>query len=122
MHSRMNEWVAMSAAQRAQARLNFGAATELSKQLTAEEKLAKWQAYQALSSVEKQKLLEKSGPRASGAALAARPVASQKLAGILPHSINAPVRGDGNTKAAVPALVPAAVPPVSNLPLLTPGG
>eukprot|EP01031_Cornospumella_fuschlensis_P021153 gene21153-25917_t len=48
MHSRMNEWVALSPQQRAEARLNFAKTKELSKQLTPEEKKAKWQTYQAL--------------------------------------------------------------------------
>src|SRR3990167_8682327 len=59
MHSRMNEWVSLSPQQRAQARLNFGKTKELSRELTPEEKKAKWQAYQALSAEEKQKLAAK---------------------------------------------------------------
>ena len=47
MHSRMNEWVAMSPQDRAAARLNFAKTKELSKQLTADEKKAKWETYQA---------------------------------------------------------------------------
>ena len=38
MHSRMNEWVAMSPQQRAAARLNFAKTKELSKELTPDEK------------------------------------------------------------------------------------
>ncbi|WP_370584205.1 DUF3106 domain-containing protein [Polaromonas sp. CG_9.11] len=80
LNSRMNEWVALSPQQRAQARLNFGKTLELSKQLTSEEKKAKWEAYQALSIEEKQKLADTASPKPSGAATAVKPVAPQKLA------------------------------------------
>ncbi len=80
MHSRMVEWVAMSPQQRAAARLNFAKAKELSKQLTAEEKKAKWQTYQALSPEEKARLASKAAPKPAGAATAVKPVAPQKLA------------------------------------------
>lgn len=86
MHSRMNEWVTLSHQQRAQARLNFGKTRELSKELTPEEKKAKWQTYQALSAEEKQKLAAKASPKPAGAATALRPVAPQKLAAVPPHS------------------------------------
>ncbi|NBY33644.1 MAG: DUF3106 domain-containing protein [Betaproteobacteria bacterium] len=49
---RMREWAALSPLQRSQARLNFAQA----KQLSPDEKLAKWEAYQALNEEEKQKL------------------------------------------------------------------
>ena len=80
LHSRMNEWVALSPQQRAEARLNFAKTNELSKQLTPEEKTEKWQTYQALSAEEKQKLAAKAPPRPAGAAPAIKPVAPQKLA------------------------------------------
>ena len=80
LNSRMNEWVALSPQQRAQARLNFGKTLELSGQLTPEEKKAKWEAYQALSPEEKQKLAATASPKPSGAATAIKPVAPQKLA------------------------------------------
>ena len=111
MHGRMNEWVALSPAQRAQARLNFAKTKELSQQLTAEEKLSKWQAYQALSPSEKETLASKAGPKPIGAALAVRPVPPQKLVGVVPHAnINGqPVK-------------PIAAPPAATLPAKTPSG
>ena len=84
IHSRMNEWVALSPLQRAEARLNFAKTKELSTQLTPEEKKAKWQIYQALSPEEKQKLASKATPRPVGAALAVKPVAPQKLTAVTP--------------------------------------
>ena len=85
LHSRMNEWVALSPQQRAEARLNFAKTKELSTQLTSEEKRAKWQTYQALSPAEKQQLVSKAAPRPAGAALAVKPVAPQKLAAVAPQ-------------------------------------
>lgn len=84
LHSRMNEWVALSPQQRAEARLNFAKTKELSTQLTPEEKKAKWQTYQALSPEEKTKLASKAPPRPVGAALAVKPVAPTKLTAVLP--------------------------------------
>lgn len=96
MHSRMNEWVAMSPQQRAAARLNFAKTKELSKELTPDEKKAKWQTYQALSPEEKAKLAAKGTPKPTGAATAVKPVEPQKLA-VTPKGV-----------PALPALPPAA--------------
>ncbi len=52
LHSRMTDWIFLSQQQRSQARLNFSQ----SKQLPQSHKTATWQAYQALSQEEKQKL------------------------------------------------------------------
>ena len=82
LNSRMNEWVALSPEQRAQARLNFGKTKELSRQLTPEEKKARWEAYQALSPEEKQKLAARASPNPTGAATAVKPVSPQKLAAV----------------------------------------
>ena len=86
LHSRMNEWVALSPRQRAEARLNFAKTKELSTQLTPDEKKAKWQTYQALSPEEKQQLASKATPRPAGAAVAVKPVAPQKLATVVPNA------------------------------------
>lgn len=85
LNSRMNEWVTLSPQQRAQARLNFGKTKELSRQLTPEEKKAKWEAYQALSPEEKQKLAAKASLNPTGAATAVKPVSPQKLATVPSH-------------------------------------
>lgn len=75
LHSRMAEWAALSPQQRTQARLNFAHANQLSP----DEKKAKWQAYQALSPDEKQRLAAYAAPK-PGAAPAVKPVPSGKLA------------------------------------------
>ena len=84
MHSRMSEWAALSPRARAEARLNFASTNELSKQLSPQEKQAKWQAYQSLSNEEKRKLAESGVRPPVGAALPARPVPEKKLATIAP--------------------------------------
>ena len=78
LHSRMTEWVALSQQQRAQARLNFAQA----KQLTPDQKAATWKAYQELSPEERQKLTSAAVSKPVGAAAAAKPVPTQKLAAV----------------------------------------
>ena len=79
LHGRMTEWAGLSAAQRSQARLNFAETKQLSK----EEKKTQWQAYQALSAEQKKQLASAATrPKATGAAPAATPVASNKLAAV----------------------------------------
>lgn len=75
LHSRMTEWVSLSPQQRNQARLNFAE----TKKLSPAEKTATWQAYQALSPEEKQKLAAKAVPKPPGAA-AVKPAPPSKLA------------------------------------------
>jgi hypothetical protein len=114
MQGRMKEWVALSPQQRTQARLNFAKTKELSKELTAEEKKAKWEAYQALSTEEKRKLADKAPARPVGAAPASKPVSRQKLATIPTAADQA--KAKAAPKIAVsqsnddPALAPAAAP------------
>ena len=112
MHSRMVEWVRMSPQDRAAARLNFAKTKELSKELTGEEKKAKWETYQALSPAEKAKLAATGTPKPVGAATAIKPVEPQKLAAtpkIAPLLPRLPVTAPVNT-AADSALRPAPVP------------
>jgi hypothetical protein len=80
MHSRMAEWAALSTRERAEARLNFASTKELAQELTADEKKAKWEAYQSLSSAEKKILADKGSRPPTGAATAVQPVAQKKLA------------------------------------------
>jgi hypothetical protein len=75
LHSRMSEWATLSPQQRTQARLNFGE----TQQLSADDKKAKWEAYQALPPEEKRKLAASATkPPATAAAL--KPVSPEKLA------------------------------------------
>ena len=111
MQGRMTEWVALTPQQRTQARLNFARTKELSKELSAEEKKAKWQAYQALSDEEKRKLAAKAPRRPAGAALIAKPVAPQKLATV-------PARADKQKSKPAPKM--AVSQPVADQPGGTP--
>lgn len=86
IRSRMTEWVSLNQQQRTQARLNFAR----SKQLTPSQKTATWQAYQALSPEEKQKLATSAIPKPVGVAAAVKPVPPHKLA-IVPMTRQTPV-------------------------------
>lgn len=122
MQGRMKEWVALSPQQRAQARLNFATTKELSKELSAEEKQAKWQAYQSLSEEEKKKLAAKAPPKPVGAALVPKPVAPQKLATVPSNpdkqkpkpapkiAVSQPGAAQQAPQSAAPAVAPAAAP------------
>ncbi len=121
MQGRMKEWVALSPQQRNQARLNFAKTKELSKELTPEEKKAKWQAYQALSAEEKRKLAAKAPAKPVGAAATAKPVAPQKLATVpspadkpkakpAPKIAGAQAAPGGASPTAAPEVVPARSP------------
>ncbi len=78
LHSRMTEWASLSQQQRTQARLNFAE----TKKLSPGDQSANWQAYQALSPEDRQKLAAKAAPKPAGAAVAVRPVPAQKLAAV----------------------------------------
>lgn len=131
LHSRMTEWVALSPQQRSIARLNYGA----TQKIPADDKKAKWEAYQALSPEEKKKLAARAAkPPATAAAV--RPMPAEKLATVprthqppatkAPRIAAAPNQVDHNTllpqrapvtaPAPAPAPVPAAVPAVVQSP------
>lgn len=75
MLSRMTEWANLSAQQRSQARLNFAATNRLSP----DDKLAQWEAYQALSDEEKNLLAAKAAHKPFGAAVVVKSGSSKKL-------------------------------------------
>jgi hypothetical protein len=106
-HSRMKEWAALSQQQRAQARFNFAEV----KQLPADERKAKWEAYQALSPEEKKKLAERAPSQPPGVAPTIRPVPARKLA---PVSRRPVPKVDGG--AALPPTGGAVVPAMPALP------
>jgi len=66
LQARMAEWVRMTPAQRATARLQF----QEVKRLPAEERQARWQAYQELSPDERRKLAQSAKPAARAASAA----------------------------------------------------
>ncbi|WP_342617267.1 DUF3106 domain-containing protein [Rhodoferax sp. GW822-FHT02A01] len=75
MHSRMVEWAALSPRDRELARLNFAH----SKVINQSDRAANWEAYQALSPSERQKLAEGAKIKPVGAAVAVKPVEHEKL-------------------------------------------
>ena len=108
LQERMGEWVALSPADRARARLNFADA----KQLPADERKAKWEAYNALSDEDKRRLAQRVPPRPSGAAIATRPVPEGRIARLpqarpdekpLPRIAASPEHVDHNTLLPAPS-------------------
>jgi hypothetical protein len=85
LHSRMGEWAALKPKERQQARLNFAE----TKKTPPAERAANWEAYQALSSEEKEALAKKAATKPAGAAIAAKAPAPQKLTPV-PLTRNSP--------------------------------
>lgn len=113
MHSRMAEWASLSQQQRTQARMNFAESNKLVPKEKAEKtatKTATWEAYQALSPEEKQKLAAKAAPKPAGAAMAIKPPLPAQLATV-PATRNSPKgdeRGNKSSAAEGNALQPKA--------------
>ena len=105
IQSRMREWAALTAQQRAAARLNFANA----QQLLQEDKRAKWEAYSALPDEAKQKLAALQAKPVIGAAPTSKPVPAGK--------ITAPPAAS-NTKA-LPRIASDQVAPATLLPMAT---
>ena len=102
-HSRMTEWATIGQRERAQARFNFAAI----KQVPADERKAKWEAYQALSPEEKRQLAERAPARPAGVAPTISPVPARKLAPVV-----APTHRNGTTaNAATPMPSTQPMPP-----------
>ncbi len=78
LHSRMAQWAALSPKDRELARLNFAQ----SKVLPKSDRAANWEAYQALTPEERQKLAEGAKVKPVGAAVAIKPVAPEKLTAV----------------------------------------
>lgn len=87
MYGRMTEWASLSPKQREQARINFAQ----TKKLSPDDKQTKWQAYQALSPEEKQKLASNNAAtHTPGAAPVIKPVPKDKL-------VTTPAQTNANT-------------------------
>lgn len=112
LHSRMTEWASLSPQQRSIARLNYGATQKIS----ADDKKAKWEAYQALSPEEKKKLASRATkPPPTAAAL--KPAPAERLA-VVPKPPHHP---PANTKAPRIAAAPSQVDRNTLLPQPNPG-
>ena len=127
LHFRMKEWASLTSKEREQARLNFAQ----TKKLSADDKQSKWEAYQALSPEEKQKLaaINKATPVA-GAAPAIKPVPANKLLTTPPTQVNGLKTDDGKAPkraiiidsqaAAAAKAKPAQASAVTSVPLANP--
>ena len=102
IQSRMQEWAALSPQQRSAARLNYAGV----QQLPSEDKRAKWEAYQALSPEEKQKLAAQQARPVGGGAPAIKPVASEKLASPPSANSNKALPRIASNQAAPATLLP----------------
>ena len=103
LNGRMKEWARLSNRERAQARLNFVDA----KRLPADERKAKWEAYQALSDEEKGRLAASAPSTSPGAAATIRPVPAQKL-------VPLPAAGSDAHHTPRIQLAPPTVPPMAS--------
>jgi hypothetical protein len=75
LHERMAQWAALSPRQREVARLNYGEVQKMSPQ----QKNEKWEAYQALTPTDKQKLAAAAQPTPPRTALAIQPAPPGKI-------------------------------------------
>ena len=84
VHDRMRDWTRLSASERVNARIGF----QVARQLTAEQRRARWEAYQALPLEERQALADKAMARqraqAAGPVRAPKTLASQAKSNIVP--------------------------------------
>jgi len=76
VHERMRAWAQLSTAERTNARIGF----QVAKQVDAEQRQAKWEAYQALSPEKRQALADKAQARRQAQATAPGPVAKPMTA------------------------------------------
>lgn len=115
MQARMVEWAALSPREREAARLNFAEA----KKVTPTARAAGWEAYQALSVEERQKLASQAARNPTGAAITTKPIAPNKLATV-PVTRHTPVevRKDAISRQGVDekTLLPQAPRPAAAAP------
>lgn len=84
VHDRMRDWTRLSASERVNARIGF----QVTRQLTAEQRQARWEAYQALPAEERQALADKARARSQAQAKASgtthKPMAATPKSNIVP--------------------------------------
>lgn len=77
LHERMRDWAHLTPSERANARISF----QVAKQVDAEQRQAKWEAYQALPPEKRQELADKAAARRKAQTKATGPVAKPVAAG-----------------------------------------
>lgn len=80
MHGRMSAWAGLSTVERDQARLNYAEA----RKLAPDEKKARWEAYQALSEEQRDKLAATVPVKRPGVTVPARPARAPALVKLVP--------------------------------------
>jgi hypothetical protein len=103
VHDRMRDWARLSPTERINARIGF----QVAKQVDAEQRQAKWEAYQALPAEKRQELADKEVARRAKAAAprpTAKPVAAAPKSNIVPAApkLVAPVPVTGSVVQAKP--------------------
>lgn len=119
LQSRMHEWASLGMRERDQARIGFAE----TRQLSDEQKKAKWEAYQALSPQEKQALAQQNPPKVGLAAKSTAPVPADKkvnmpkaAAPTASSTASAPLAGAMEKRKPRLAAVPEKVSPNTLLP------
>lgn len=107
LQGRMREWAALTPQQRTLARLNFADA----KQISQDQKRAKWEAYQSLSAEEKLKLAKQQPKPIQSAAPAVKPTPSEKLVAPPTATANKPLPRIDTEQIERATLLPVAVAP-----------
>jgi hypothetical protein len=108
LHERMAQWAALSPRQRELARLNYGEVQKMSPQ----QKNEKWEAYQALTPTDKQKLAASAQPTPPRTALAVQPAPPGKIHQLPPPNASnharlpLPMTGVSNKTLLVKPVVP----------------
>ena len=110
MQSRMVEWAALSPNDRALARLNFAE----TKRIAPSDRAAEWEAYQSLSTQEKERLAAKGNGKPTGAAVAVTPIPPSKLTPV-PITRRTSLQ-DGAAATAKPRIDPNTLLPKPPLP------
>ena len=116
LHNRMTDWASLSAQQRSQARLNYA----VTNKLAPDNKRAQWEAYQALSTEEKNRLAAAATRRSTGAATAVRPVSPRKLVQVPAATAVTNQRANLPKIPATPDVVHAPTPPATEAKAPTP--
>lgn len=113
LQGRMKEWAALTPQQRTFARLNYADVQKLST----DERRAKWEAYQALTQQDKQKLAQKQPKPMISAAPAIKPTPEQNRVMLPSSTTSNKTLARINTDAVAPAtLLPAGKTPLTSAP------
>jgi hypothetical protein len=118
LHERMRDWAKLTPAERRDARVGF----QVAKQVDAEQRQAKWEAYQALSPEKRQQLADKAAARRQAQTMAAspspKPLAAAPKSNIVPAApkLVAPLAVTGGLIQAKPGATTVLITSLPRLP------